>query len=49
MLYQVTTIRVFRDENKKIEKVEIGPKCLDPSLPTKALMIVGEVELGSPH
>ena len=46
MLYQVTTNRVFRDETKKIEKVEIGPKCLDPSVPTKVLMIVGQTGAG---
>ena len=46
MLYQVTSYMVFRDEKKKIEKVEIGPKCLDPSVPTKVLMILGQTGAG---
>ena len=44
--YKVTCTQVFRDENKNIEKVEIGPKCLDPSVPTKVLMILGQTGAG---
>ena len=46
MLYKVTTYGVFRNDIKKIEKVEIGPKCLDPSVPTKVLIIVGQTGAG---
>ena len=42
MLYKVTTYEVFRNEKQKIETVEIGPKCLDPSVPSKVLIILGQ-------
>ena len=46
MLYKVTSHRVYRDGNKNIEKFEIGSKCLDPALPNKVLMILGQTGAG---
>ena len=46
MLYKVSSYEVYRDGNKKIEKVEIGPKCLDPAVPNKVLMILGQTGVG---
>lgn len=46
MLYKVTCFSVHSDPIKKIEKVEIGPKCLDPAIPSKVLMILGQTGTG---
>lgn len=46
MLYKVNCFSVFKNEAKKIKKVEIGSTCLDPSVPNKVLMILGQTGAG---
>ena len=46
MLYQVTSHQIHSNRKHNIQKVEIGLKCLDPSVPTKVLMIVGGTGVG---
>ena len=45
-VYKIATFEVKRDHQSKIEMVEIGPKCLDRSVPHKVMMILGATGSG---
>ena len=45
-LYLVTTYEVYKNRDKKIQKLDIGPKCLNPAVPNKVLMTLGQTGAG---